>query len=178
MQLTVRDIDTKIYTIRNTKVMLDSDLAKLYEVETKVFNQAVKRNIDRFPDDFMFQITKEELENWRSQFVTSNPNANMGLRRQPYVFTEHGILMLSSVIRSTVAININIQIMRTFVEMRRYALTHDDLAKQIEELNARVSKGEGTDLRLMTILTELIEKQTTQQQLAPSKTDGKIGFEK
>ena len=108
MQLTVQDINTKIYTIRNTKVMLDSDLAKLYNIETKVFNQAVKRNIDRFPQDFMFQLTKEELENWRSQFVTSNPNASMGLRRKPYVFTEQGVSMLSAILKSKVAVNISI----------------------------------------------------------------------
>ena len=90
----IERIAGQIYLIRGEKVMLDSDLAKLYGVETKKFNQAVSRNIERFPDDFMFQLTKEELENWRSQFVTSNPESKMGLRRPPYVFTEHGALML------------------------------------------------------------------------------------
>ena len=99
-------------------------------------------------------------------------------RSTPRVFTEHGILMLSSVLRSDTAININIQIMRTFVEIRKYALTHDELAKQIASLDTRVSKGENTDLKLMEILTNLIEKQTQQQELSPSKTDGKIGFVK
>ena len=155
--------------------MLDSDLAKLYEVETKTLNQAVKRNIDRFPQDFMFRLTKEELDNLRSQFVTTKFTMT---RSTPRVFTEHGILMLSSVLRSDTAININIQIMRTFVEIRKYALTHDELAKQIASLDARVSKGENTDLKLMEILTNLIEKQTQQQELAPSKTDGQIGFVK
>jgi len=155
--------------------MLDSDLATLYEVETRVLNQAVKRNIDRFPIDFMFQLSKEEFEILKSQNVISSWG---GVRKLPFVFTEQGVSMLSSVLKSKVAININIQIMRTFVEMRRYALTHDELAKQIEDLNARVSKGEETDLQLMTILTELIEKQAKQKQLTPSKTDGRIGFMK
>jgi hypothetical protein len=83
-------IERKIYLIRGHKVMLDSDLAKLYQVPTKVLNQAVRRNLSRFPDDFMFQLRKEEFENWRSQIVTSNPGVKMGLRRPPYAFTEHG----------------------------------------------------------------------------------------
>ena len=89
----VEIIEQKIYLIRGHKVMFDSDLARLYGVRTKVFNQAVKRNKDRFPGDFMFQLNKAELENWRSQIVTSKPSAKMGLRRRPYAFTEHGILM-------------------------------------------------------------------------------------
>jgi hypothetical protein len=88
------DIKSKIYTIRDMQVMIDRDLAKLYGVETKVFNQAVKRNIERFPSDFMFQLSKDEFENWRSQFVTSNSD-KMGLRRPPYAFTEQGVSMLS-----------------------------------------------------------------------------------
>jgi len=94
-------IKDKIYTIRGLQVMLDRDLADLYGVETKVFNQSVKRNITRFPQDFMFQLTKEELENWRSQFVTSNKD-KMGLRRAPYVFTEQGVSMLSTVLKSAI----------------------------------------------------------------------------
>ena len=97
-----------IYRIRGINVMFDADLAKLYEVQTKVFLQAVKRNINRIPEDFMFQLTKEELENWRSQIVTSNPNAKMGLRRRPYAFAEQGAAMLSSVLRSERAIQVNL----------------------------------------------------------------------
>ena len=100
-------ISQAILLIRGHKVMLDADLAALYGVETKVLLQSVKRNITRFPDDFMFQITKEELENWRSQIVTSNPSAKMGLRRKPYAFTEQGVAMLSSVLRSPQAIQMN-----------------------------------------------------------------------
>jgi hypothetical protein len=109
----VERIASAIYLIRGQKVMLDRDLADLYGVETRTLIQAVKRNIERFPDDFMFQLTKEELENWRSQIVISNPDAKMGLRRQPYAFTESGVAMLSSVLRSKRAVQVNIMIMRT-----------------------------------------------------------------
>ena len=99
----------KIYLIRDQKVMLDRDLAELYGLETKVLKQQVRRNLSRFPEDFMFELTNEEWENWRSQFVTSNSD-RMGLRYSPMVFTEHGVLMLSSVLNSKIAIGVNIQI--------------------------------------------------------------------
>lgn len=95
--------------------MLDSDLAELYQAPTFRLNEAVKRNRDRFPEDFMFQLTKEELENWRSQIAISNPGAKMGLRRPPYVFTEHGVAMLSSVLNSPRAVQMNILIVRAFI---------------------------------------------------------------
>lgn len=117
MELTVI-IQSKIYEIRGQQVMLDRDLADLYGVETKVLNQSVKRNIERFPDDFMFQLTNEETQNWKSQLVTSN-SIKMGLRRNPYAFTELGVAMLSSVLNSSIAIEVNIAIMRTFVATRR-----------------------------------------------------------
>jgi hypothetical protein len=173
VQLTVQDINNKIYTIRNEKVMIDKDLANLYHVENKVLNQAVKRNMERFPSEFMFQLTKEEFENLKSQFVTSSWG---GVRKLPFVFTEHGILMLSSVLRSKIAIDINIQIMRTFVGIRKYALTHDELAKQIASLGIRVGKGEEVDTQIMDVLTQLIKSHDEQQVLKPSRTDGKIGF--
>ena len=173
MQLTIQDINSKIYTIRDTKVMLDSDLAKLYQVENKRLNEQVRRNIDRFPSDFMFQLTDEEFNKLRSQSATANFSMT---RVNPFVFSEHGILMLSSVLKSKVAISVNIQIMRTFVEIRKYALTHDELAKQITSLDMRVSKGEHMDSKIMEVLTQLIKKQDEQQVLKPSKTDGKIGF--
>ncbi len=91
LTVNIENIGSYIYFIRSHKVMLDRDLAMLYEVETRVLTQAVRRNIDRFPDDFMFQLTKEELKNWKSQFVTSNLTIKMGLRKRPYVFTEHGV---------------------------------------------------------------------------------------
>lgn len=111
-------IQSKIYEIRGQKVMLDRDLAEMYGVQTKVLNQAVKRNIDRFPEDFMFQLTSEETQNWRSQFVTSN-SIKMGVRRNPYAFTELGVAMLSSVLNSKTAIQINMGIMRAFVAVRQ-----------------------------------------------------------
>ena len=128
------DIKSKIYTIRDKQVMLDRDLAELYGVETKVFNQAVKRNIERFPNDFMFQLTKEELENWRSQFVTSNPKAQMGLRRTPYVFTEQGVSMLSAVLKSNFAIEVSVNIIRAFVDMKKFISTNISVFKRLETL--------------------------------------------
>jgi hypothetical protein len=127
-------IESKIYLIRGRKVMLDSDLAELYQVPTKVLNQAVRRNLDRFPPDFMFQLNEEELENWRSQIVTSNPDARMGLRRPPYAFTEHGVAMLSSVLKSKRAVALNILIIRAFVRLREYLATHHDLARKLEDI--------------------------------------------
>ncbi len=115
----VQMIERRIYLIRGSKVMLDFDLAELYRVPTKALNQAVRRNLQRFPEDFAFQLNKAELQNWRSQFVTSNPAAKMGLRRRPYAFTEYGALMLSSVLRSERAVQVNIAVVRTFVALRR-----------------------------------------------------------
>lgn len=124
-------IQNLIYEIRGHKVMLDNDLATLYGVETKVLNQAVKRNFERFPDDFMFQLTQEEWEviKVRSQFVTSPKGG--GRQYFPYVFTEQGVSMLSSVLKSKQAIVINVQIMRTFVKMRQFALENKDLTERL-----------------------------------------------
>lgn len=115
-------IQSKIYEIRGQKVMLDRDLAEMYGVLTKVLNQAVKRNPDRFPEDFMFQLTNEETQNWKSQIVTTN-SIKMGVRRNPYAFTELGVVMLSSVLNSKTAIQINMSIMRAFVAIRHIAFT-------------------------------------------------------
>ena len=115
-------IQSKIYEIRGQKVMIDRDLAEMYDVPTKVLNQAVKRNIDRFPSDFMFQLTDKELEDWRSQFVISN-SIKMGMRRKPYAFSELGVAMLSSVLNSKTAIQVNINIMRAFVVIRQMLIT-------------------------------------------------------
>lgn len=128
-----------VYLIRGQKVMLDSDLADLYGVPTKALNQAVTRNIERFPDDFMFQFSKEEMENWRSQIVTSNPAAKMGLRRPPYAFTELGVAMLSTVLRSKRAIQINIAIMRTFVRLREMLATNEELARKVGQHDRQIA---------------------------------------
>ena len=124
-----------IYTIRVEKVMLDSDLAELYQVETKVLNQAVRRNLERFPGDFMFQLTREEFDNLRSQIVTSSSKYG-GRRYLPYAFTEHGVAMLSSVLNSARAVRMNILIIRSFIQMRDLLATHKDLAMRMEALES------------------------------------------
>ena len=131
--ISIENITGLIYLIRGKKVILDRDLAALYGVETKVFKQAVRRNIDRFPEDFMSELTKSEFIKWRSQFVTSNSD-KMGLRYNPMVFTEQGVAMLSSVLRSKTAIQINIQIMRAFTKVRHFILDNVELRKELENL--------------------------------------------
>ena len=126
-------IARNILLLRDQRVMLDAELAGLYGAETKVLVQAIKRNLERFPADFMFQLTAEEFTNLRSQIVTSSSGYG-GRRCAPYAFTEHGVAMLSSVLSSPRAIAINIEIMRAFVQVRAFAATHQDLAKQLSEL--------------------------------------------
>ena len=127
-------IESRIFLIRGEKVLLDTDLAVLYEVETRVLNQAVRRNQERFPRDFMFRLTRTEDEALRSQIVMSKADGRGGRRYLAYVFTEQGVAMLSSVLRSKRAIEVNIAIMRTFVRLRQLLATHEDLARQLEEL--------------------------------------------
>jgi len=159
------EIKSRIYTIRNKEVMLDEDLAKLYEVDTKVFNQAVKRNIERFPDDFRFQLTEKEYENLRSQFVTSS-SEHGGRRYAPYVFTEQGLYMLSAVLKSSVAIEVSIEIMRTFTKMREFSMHYNKLARQIMELERKHDK------KFKEVFTRLNEIVSETQ-----KTDEKVmGF--
>lgn len=131
-------IETRIFFIRSKKVMIDTDLAKLYEVQTKVLNQSVKRNIKRFPEDFMFQLTKEEKEE-----VVTNCDRFEKLKHStslPYVFTEQGIAMLSTVLNSERAINVNIQIMRTFTKLREMIESNKDLRKEIENMEKKYDK--------------------------------------
>jgi hypothetical protein len=127
-------IEARILSIRGERVMLDADLAELYGVATKVLVQAVKRNADRFPLDFMFQLTQEEFANLRSQIVTSSWG---GRRYPPYAFTEQGVAMLSSVLNSAMAIRVNVEIMRTFVRLRRLLASHEGLARKLAELESR-----------------------------------------
>jgi hypothetical protein len=129
-------IGSQILTLRDQRVMLDSDLAVLYGVQTKVLVQAVKRNLARFPQDFMFQLTTDEFAALRSQTVTSNAGRG-GRRTAPFAFTEQGVAMLSSVLGSTRAIGVNIEIMRTFVRVRALAVTHSDLAQRLSELEEK-----------------------------------------
>jgi uncharacterized membrane-anchored protein YjiN (DUF445 family) len=133
-------IEKRIHFIRREKVMIDIDLAALYRVPTKAFNQAVRRNMLRFPADFMFQLTSDETENLRSQFVTSSWG---GRRYLPFVFTEQGVAMLSSVLKSDRAIQVNIAIMRAFVKLREVLATHKELAQRLEELESKFQKHDG-----------------------------------
>ncbi len=130
----VETIRSLIFLIRDQKVMIDQDIAQLYEVETKVLNQAVKRNIGRFPEDFMFQLTKEEFDILKSQIVTSSWG---GRRTPPYAFTEQGLAMLSGVLNSKRAIEVNIAIMRTFVQLRSMLTSHDELSKKLKNLEKK-----------------------------------------
>ncbi len=132
----IESIVSKIIFLRGEKVLLDRDLAKLYGVETKVLKQAVRRNIKRFPSDFMFELSKEEFEDWRSQFVTSNSD-KMGLRYKPMAFTEQGVAMLSSVLKSERAIEVNIAIMRAFVRLRQMLASNEDLARKLEDMEKK-----------------------------------------
>ena len=129
-------IESKILLMRGLKVMVDRDLAQLYQVSTKRLNEQVKRNMKRFPSDFMFQMTQKDFNNWKSQFATSNFD-KMGLRKRPFVFTQDGVAMLSSVLNSDRAIEVNIQIMRTFTKLREILATHQDLARKIEVLEKK-----------------------------------------
>jgi hypothetical protein len=132
----IERITEQIYLIRNMKVMLDRDLADLYRVETRVLKQAVRRNVERFPPDFMFELTEAELKNWRSQFVTSNSD-RMGLRYAPMAFTEQGVAMLSTVLSSKRAIQVNIQIMRAFTRLRRMLTGYEELKHKIEAMEKK-----------------------------------------
>lgn len=136
MQL--QKIKTKIYEVRGQKVMLDFDLAEMYEVQTKNLNLSVKRNLQRFPKDFMFQLTKPEWEGLRLQIETSNGRG--GTRYLPYAFTEQGLAMLSGVLNSDKAIEVNIAIMRAFIYIRQYALSHADLTEKLKELETKYNK--------------------------------------
>ncbi len=164
-------ISNKIYYIRNQKVMLDRDLAVLYGVETKRLKEQVKRNLSRFPIDFMFELTKEEFENWRSQFVTSN-SEKMGLRYAPMAFTEHGVLMLSSVLNSEKAIQTNIQIMRIFSKVRQMLLDTTEMKIDILQIQKKL-ENQGKNIELVfSYIDELNDKKETE------KPRTKIGYKK
>jgi hypothetical protein len=157
----------RIYVIRGMKVMLDEDLAEMYSVETKRLNEQVKRNIKRFPKDFMFTLTQKEFDNLKSQNATSSWG---GRRKLPNAFTEQGVAMLSSVLSSDIAIEVNIRIIRVFTKLREYALTHKEILLQLGKLEKEV-KGNSQDIEnIFIVLKELIEKQSNP---APRN---KIGF--
>ena len=164
-----KTITDKIYIIRNQKVMLDRDLASLYGVETRVLNQAVKRNIARFPDDFMFEVSKEELDNLISQIVTSSWG---GTRKLPFAFTEHGVMMLSSVLKSDKAIQTNIQIMRTFTKVKQMLLDTSEMKINIVQIQKKLENHDKNIELVFSYLDELNEKKEDE------KPRVKIGYKK
>lgn len=179
-------IQSKIYEIRGQRVMLDRDLAEMYGVETRALNQAVKRNIDRFPGDFMFQLTDEEFQIWKSQIVITN-SINMGVRRMPYAFTELGVSMLSSVLNSKTAVQININIMRAFVAVRQLLLNPpvdkvSELENEVKELKNYLEEvfadyndiNDDTRMQLELISRTLAELQV--QKRLSDKPRNPIGF--
>ncbi len=153
--LSEETIANKIYFIRNQKVMLDRDLAILYGIETKVLNQAVKRNMSRFPEDFMFQLTEIEFQNLKSQIVTSSWG---GSRKLPSAFSEHGVLMLSSVLKSDKAIQVNIQIMRIFTKVRQMLLDTTELKIDILQIKKKLENHDKNIELVFSYLDELTEK--------------------
>ncbi|MBO9674240.1 MAG: ORF6N domain-containing protein [Sphingobacteriaceae bacterium] len=178
----IKSIQNRIYEIRGERVMLDFDLALLYEVETRILNQAVKRNLKRFPDDFMFQLTKYEFENLRaqienlnqgmsSQFVMTNtPNLKSqsvtsswgGTRKMPYAFTEQGVAMLSGILKSDKAINMNIAIMRAFVDVRKILLKQSNIHEQLTEIKERIGEHDVQLNELYDAMENLIEEKIAQ----------------
>ncbi len=159
----------RIYVVRGEKIMLDRDLAELYGIETKVLKQAVKRNIARFPKDFMFEMSATEFKKWRESTILSSSD-KQGLRYAPFCFTEQGVTMLSCILNSKTAIEVNLRVVRVFVKMREYALTHKEILLQLAKLEKEV-KGNSKDIEnIFMVLKELIETQK------PPTTKNKIGF--
>jgi hypothetical protein len=165
-------IINKIILLRDQKVLVDRDLAGLYGVDTRTLNQAVKRNLKRFPEDFMFQMTKEEFEIWRSQIVISD-NDKMGLRRPPYVFTEQGVAMLSSVLNSDRAILVNLQIMRVFTKIRALLESHKEILRKLESLEKKDIEQEDKILLIFEYLKQLEQVKQEETQFRERK---RIGF--
>jgi hypothetical protein len=165
-------IINKIFIIRDHKVMMDRDLAELYGVDTRTLNQAVKRNIKRFPDDFMFHMTPEELKNWKSQIVISN-SEKMGLRKPPFVFTEQGVAMLSSVLNSDRAILVNIQIIRVFTKMRTLLESHKEILKKLDTLERKDLE---QDDNISLIFEYLKQLEQSKQEETAFKERKRIGF--
>ncbi len=167
MQL--QTIQSKIYDIRGQRVMLDFDLAELYEVETKRLKEAVRRNIDRFPSDFMFELTKDEFASLRSQIASSKRG---GTRFMPFAFTEQGVAMLATVLNSPKAIQVNIQIIRAFVFLRQYALSHKELTEKLQELESKYNKQFKDVYEALNYLLQKDKQETEQKERA------KIGFKR
>lgn len=167
-----RVIINKIILLRGQKVIVDRDLAILYGVETRVLNQAVKRNIKRFPSDFMFQMTPEEMKTWKSQIVISG-NDKMGLRKPPYVFTEQGVAMLSSVLNTDRAILVNIQIMRVFTKLRALLESHAEIIRKLDSIE---KKDIEQDEKILLIFEYLKQLEQAKQEETNMKKRKRIGF--
>lgn len=170
--LSEETISNKIYFIRNQKVMLDSDLASLYQIETKVLKQAVKRNLSRFPEDFMFELTKIEYDSLRSQFVTLKKGRGEHQKYLPFAFTEHGILMLSSILKSDKAIQTNIQIMRIFTKVRQMLLDTTEIKVDILQIQKKLENHDKNIELVFSYLDELTEKKEIESERV------KIGYKK
>ncbi len=166
--LTLDLVERKIYVVRGQKVMLDNDLALLYGVTTKRLNEQVKRNISRFPEDFMFQLTTDELDNLRSQIATSSLKSYGGRRYMPYVFTEQGVAMLSGVLNSERAVQVNIGIMRAFVNMRKMLSTNEEVSKKLADIEDKLGNHDEHFKKVFTAIRLLMNP--------PSKSDKQIGF--
>lgn len=173
-EVSLSKIEDMIYIVRGHKVMMDFDLAELYGVETKNLKKAVRRNMSRFPDDFMFEMSKEELENWRCQFGTSN-RVKMGLRVQPFVFTELGVAMLSSVLNSEQAISINISIMRIFTRLRSFLAMENSLDSKVSKMQEGTNKLFKIVFERLDTMDEEILELKNEKPLLPSKRK-KIGL--
>ncbi len=163
----------KIYLIRNEKVMLDRDLADLYGVDTKVLKQAIKRNIKRFPEDFMFEMTLKELEDWRSEYATQGDKK--GLRYAPFCFTEQGVAMLSSILNSDRAIQVNIQIIRVFTKLRNLLSTHREILQKLEHLE---KKDIEQDDKIMLIFEYLKQLEKVKQEELEYTNRQHIGYKR
>lgn len=166
--ITVTGIEQKIFFIRGHKVMLDRDLAALYGVPTGRLNEQVKRNIQRFPEDFMFRLTKGELRDWMSQIAISN-REKKGVRKMPLAFTDNGIAMLSSVLNSERAVQVNIAIMRTFTKLREILFTHKELAHKLNELEHKVGRHDEAIQAIFEAIRQLVAP-------PPEKPREPIGF--
>ncbi|HRN58478.1 MAG TPA: ORF6N domain-containing protein [Agriterribacter sp.] len=156
--VTTNEIVEKIYVVRGTKVMLDRDLAEMYGVETRRLKEQVNRNRERFPEDFMFELSTEEFSHWRSQIAISNAD-KMGLRHRPYAFTEQGVAMLSSVLRSERAIQVNIQIVRVYTKMRQLILDNKELWLKIEKIEQSLAKKDEEVQAIFKVLKNLLVKE-------------------
>jgi phage regulator Rha-like protein len=172
--ITDETVVNKIYLIRGKRVMMDRDLAEMYGVETRVLNQSVKRNEKRFPEDFMFQLTAKELNEWKSQ-ITVGSKERMGLRKLPLVFTEQGVAMLSSVLNSETAIEVNIRIIRVFTKMREMLLTNKDILLKLEKMERKILK-QDNKLNKHEKEMQIIFKALKELLNPPTEPMRKIGF--